>query len=94
MANLLVGLSVRHLGGTGSQVLARAAGHMDKIIEASEEEIAAVEGIGPIIAASIKRFFSLPRNRQVVERLRHAGVNFQGRAHPTWPRPSPACPSS
>jgi DNA ligase (NAD+) len=78
LANLLVGLSIRHLGTNGSQVLARALGHMDKIMEAPEDEIAAVEGIGSVIAASIKRFFSLARNRQVVERLRSAGVNFQG----------------
>jgi DNA ligase (NAD+) len=57
-------------------------GHMDRVIEAPEDEIAAIEGIGPVIAASIKRFFSLPRNRQVVERLRSAGVNFEGPAAP------------
>ncbi len=78
LANLLVGLSVRHLGANGSQLLARAMGHLDRLMEASEEEIAAVEGIGPVIAASVKRFFSLPRNREVVERLRAAGVNFAG----------------
>ena len=82
LANLLVGLSVRHLGSAGSQVLARAMGHMDKLLEAPEEEIAAVEGIGPVIAASITRFFALPRNRQVIERLRQAGVNFQGPGAP------------
>ncbi|MDA8300031.1 MAG: NAD-dependent DNA ligase LigA [Actinomycetota bacterium] len=78
LANLLVGLSVRHLGANTSQLLARSFGHLDRIMEAREEEIAAVEGIGPVIAASIKKFFSLPRNRQVVERLRSAGLNFEG----------------
>jgi DNA ligase (NAD+) len=51
---------------------------MDRVMDAPEDEIAAVEGIGPVIAASIKRFFSMPRNREVVERLRAAGVNFEG----------------
>ncbi len=78
LANLLVGLSVRHLGANTSQLLARSFGHLDRIMEAREEEIAAVEGIGPVIAASIEKFFSLPRNRQVVERLRSAGLNFEG----------------
>jgi DNA ligase (NAD+) len=82
LANLLVGLSIRHLGTNGSQVLARALGHMDRIMGAPEDQIAAVEGIGPVIAASIKRFFSMPANREVVERLRAAGVNFEGPSAP------------
>jgi DNA ligase (NAD+) len=83
LANLLVGLSIRHLGGTGSQVLARALGHLDRIMGASVEEMAAVEGIGPTIAASVAEFFALDRNRDVVERLRSAGVNFEGPEGPT-----------
>ena len=82
MANLLVGLSIRHLGTNGSQVLARAMGHMDRVIDAPEEEIAGVEGIGQVIAASIKRFFSLPRNREVVERRAPPGSTSKDRALP------------
>jgi DNA ligase (NAD+) len=82
LANLLVGLSIRHLGTNGSQVLARAMGHLDRIIDAPEEEMAAIEGIGPVIAASIAQFFSLPRNRQVIDRLREAGLNFEGPGAP------------
>ncbi|HMK96284.1 MAG TPA: NAD-dependent DNA ligase LigA, partial [Acidimicrobiales bacterium] len=58
LANLLFGLSVRHLGSNGSQLLAAAMGHMDRIMEAPEQEIAVIEGIGPVIAASVKRFFA------------------------------------
>jgi DNA ligase (NAD+) len=83
LANLLVGLNIRHLGGTGSRVLARAMGHLDRIMEASEEEIAAVEGIGPIIAKSVHEFFANEANRAVVERLRESGLNFEGPAAPT-----------
>ncbi len=86
LANLLVGLSIRHLGGTGSQVLARATGHLDRIMAASVEKVAAIEGIGPVIAASIHEFFALDRNRQVVERLRAAGVNFEGPMAPEVPQ--------
>jgi DNA ligase (NAD+) len=78
LANLLVGLSIRNLGPNGSQVLARAFGHLDRIMEAPEQQMAEVEGIGPIIAASVHAFFALPRNRALVERLRQAGLNFTG----------------
>jgi len=80
LANLLVGLSIRHLGSTGSQVLARSLGHLDRIMAASVEEMAGVEGVGQVIATSVHEFFALERNREVVERLRAAGVNFAGPA--------------
>jgi DNA ligase (NAD+) len=86
LANLLVGLSIRHLGGTGSQVLARALGHLDRIMGAPVEEMATIEGIGPVIAASVGQFFALEVNRDVIERLRTAGVNFQGPEGPTAPQ--------
>jgi DNA ligase (NAD+) len=82
LANLLVALGVRHLGGTGSQVLARAMGNLDRIMSATKEELAAIDGIGPVIAESVADFFSLPSNRAVIERLRAAGVNFVGEAAP------------
>ncbi|HEY2300268.1 MAG TPA: NAD-dependent DNA ligase LigA [Acidimicrobiales bacterium] len=78
LANLLVALSIRHLGGTGAQVLARAMGDLDHILSASGETMAGIEGIGPVIAASVVEFFALDRNRDVVERLRAAGLNFAG----------------
>jgi DNA ligase (NAD+) len=80
LANLLVGLSIRHLGSTGSQVLARSMGSLDRIMTASVDEMATVEGVGPVIAASVHQFFGLPRNREVVERLRSAGLNLEGPA--------------
>ncbi|MGH9125644.1 MAG: NAD-dependent DNA ligase LigA, partial [Acidimicrobiales bacterium] len=86
LANLLVGLSIRHLGGTGSQVLARAMGHLDRIMAAPVEEMASIEGIGPVIAASVGRFFALEVDRDVVERLRQAGVNFEGPEAPSVPQ--------
>ncbi len=86
LANLLVGLSIRHLGGTGSQILARHFRHLDPIVAASPEELAEVEGIGPIIGASVARFFATPGNQRVVERLRRAGLNFEGPSAPGLPR--------
>ena len=78
LANLLAGLGIRHLGGAGSVVLARELGHMDRILAASEEELAAVEGIGPVIARSIRAYLDRPGVAELLERLRAAGVNFQG----------------
>jgi len=78
LANLLIGLSIRHLGGRGAEVLASALGHLDRIVSGSEEELAAVEGVGPVIAHSVSEFFALDRNRAVVDKLRLAGVNFEG----------------
>ncbi|HVL93142.1 MAG TPA: NAD-dependent DNA ligase LigA [Acidimicrobiales bacterium] len=86
LANLLVGLNIRHLGGTGSQVLARALGHLDRIEAASAEELARVEGIGPTIAASVARFFANEANRAVVAKLRAAGLNLAGPAAPDLPQ--------
>ena len=78
LANLLVALSIRHLGATGSQLLARHFHHLDRILEASAEELANVEGVGPIIGASVQRFFANESNRALVERLRAAGLNLRG----------------
>lgn len=78
LANLLVGLNIRHLGGAGSVTLAEHFGHLDRIEAASEEELAGVEGVGSIIATSVHQWFADPTNRQVIEKLRTAGVNLQG----------------
>jgi DNA ligase (NAD+) len=86
LTNLLVGLSIRHLGGAGSLLLARHFRHLDRIMSAAAEELAAVEGVGPTIGSSVQRFFALPRNREVVERLRKAGCNFEGPDAPDLPQ--------
>jgi DNA ligase (NAD+) len=86
LPNLLVGLSIRHLGPTGSEVLARSLGDLDRIMAASVEDMAQVEGVGPVIASSVAQFFALDTNREVVERLRAAGVNFEGPGGPTLPQ--------
>ncbi|MGH9165365.1 MAG: NAD-dependent DNA ligase LigA, partial [Acidimicrobiales bacterium] len=86
LANLLVGLNIRHLGATGSQVLARAMGHLDRIEAASGEELARVEGVGPTIAASVAAFFANEANQAVVAKLRSAGVNLAGPGAPDVPQ--------
>ncbi|MFP5318422.1 MAG: NAD-dependent DNA ligase LigA [Acidimicrobiia bacterium] len=78
LANLLFALQIPMLGYTGAERLASAMGHLDAVVEAPEETLAAVDGIGPKIAHSVRAFFDLDRNRQVVEKLRAAGVNLRG----------------
>jgi DNA ligase (NAD+) len=83
LANLLVGLGIRHLGGTGSQVLARAMSHLDRIMAAPVDEMAKIEGIGPVIARSVHEFFAQDATKVIVDKLRRAGVNFEGPSAPT-----------
>ena len=78
LANLLRGLNIRHLGTAGAELLAAHFGHMDRIAEAGEEELAAIDGIGPTIAASVRVWFDDDANRVLVEKLRDAGVTMEG----------------
>ena len=86
LPNLLVGLNIRHLGPAGSVALAAHFGHLDRIEAASEEEMAAVDGVGPIIAGAVREWFADDANRGVVEKLRAAGVNMEGTAAPELPQ--------
>jgi DNA ligase (NAD+) len=78
LAKLLVGLGIRHVGPTASIALSRELGSLDAIAAASREELAAVPGVGDVIAESVQAFFANERNRALIEKLRAAGVNFQG----------------
>ncbi len=82
LANLLVGLNIRHLGPAGAEALAAHFGHLDRILAASVEELSAVEGVGPVIAESVREWAADPANQQVVEKLRDAGVNLTGPERP------------
>ena len=74
LSRLLVGLGIRHLGPTGARAVARAFGTLDALMAADEKALAAVDGIGSIIADSVAEFLAAPVNQSVVERLRAAGV--------------------
>jgi DNA ligase (NAD+) len=75
-ARLLVGLGIRHVGGTVARLIARTFRSMDDLLAASEEEIAAVEGVGPIIAASLAEWSNEPANRALIARLGEGGVRL------------------
>ncbi|WP_240929494.1 NAD-dependent DNA ligase LigA [Streptomyces coryli] len=74
---VITGLSIRHVGPVAAQALAREFRSLDRIMEASEEELAAAEGVGPTIAASLKDWFAVDWHREIVERWRAAGVTME-----------------
>ncbi|MFC5887951.1 NAD-dependent DNA ligase LigA [Kitasatospora sp. CM 4170] len=76
LARFLNGLSIRHVGPVAAQELAREFRDLDRIFGASEEELAAVEGVGPIIARSIKEWYQVDWHREILEKWRAAGVRF------------------
>lgn len=86
LGNLLFGLNIVHLGQTGAAILAEGLGSMDAILDAPVDDIAAIDGIGPVIAGSVRAFFDEPANRELVERLRDAGLNFTGPERSTLPQ--------
>ncbi|MDH6704928.1 DNA ligase (NAD+) [Kitasatospora sp. MAA19] len=76
LARFVNGLSIRHVGPVAAQELAREFRDLEKIFEASEEELAAVEGVGPTIARSIKEWYAEEWHRGILEKWREAGVRF------------------
>ncbi|HTV72771.1 MAG TPA: NAD-dependent DNA ligase LigA [Candidatus Acidoferrales bacterium] len=76
LARLLAALNIRYVGAQNAALLAGAFGTMDAIEQASEEEFAQVEGIGPQIARSVAFFFAQPQNRAVIDRLHADGVEM------------------
>lgn len=74
---VLVGLGIRHVGTVAAQTLERAFGSVEALLEASQEQLEGIEGIGPTTASSIVEFFAEPQNRRVIEKLRAAGVRME-----------------
>jgi DNA ligase (NAD+) len=86
LSNLLTALGIRHIGGTAAAALAATFGDLDRLMAASEEELASVEGIGVVIAISLVKFFGSEDNRAVIERLRSGGVRFTAAEAPQLPQ--------
>ncbi|MEC3954618.1 NAD-dependent DNA ligase LigA [Nocardia sp. CDC153] len=74
---VLVGLSIRHCGPTAARALATAFGSMDRIREASAEELAATDGVGPTIAAAVTEWFTVPWHLDIVDKWAAAGVRME-----------------
>jgi DNA ligase (NAD+) len=73
---VIMGLGIRFVGERTAQFLAEHYGSLDAIMESSEAELLDVQEVGPRIAASIREFFDEKKNRELVERLRKAGLRF------------------
>jgi DNA ligase (NAD+) len=78
LERVIYGLGIRMVGERTAQFLAEHFGSMDALMSASEEDLQAVNEIGPRVSLSIREFFDEPKNRALVERLRKAGLTFRG----------------
>src|SRR5207302_10740926 len=76
MPRVLVGLGIRFDGARTAVLLPEAFGRMDAIADAGIETLQQAEEVGPKVGESIHEFFREPRNRELVERLRAAGLKF------------------
>ena len=75
---VLFGIGIRYVGVRAAQVLARTFGSIEALMAASLEELERVPDVGPVVAASLRAFFDEPRNRDLLDRLRKAGVKMEG----------------
>ncbi|NED89697.1 NAD-dependent DNA ligase LigA [Streptomyces sp. SID11233] len=89
LARILTGLSIRHVGPVAAQELARQFRSIDRIDEATEQELSDADGVGPIIAASVKAWFAEEWHREILRKWREAGVRMEdeGAGEDEGPRP-------
>lgn len=83
LGRLLYALGARHVGETTARDLARHFGSMEAVMAADEEALLQVNDVGPVVAASILRFFGEPHNREVIGALQDAGVHAQAEELPS-----------
>lgn len=77
LADLLHAIGIRFVGQRVATILAEHFLHLDRLMEASREELEEIEEIGPKVADSVATFFEDEENRELIERLREAGVSFE-----------------
>ena len=73
---VLVSLSIRHVGPVAARSLMNSLGSIDKVFSASEQELARVDGVGAVVAATIKEWISIDWHKDIVQAWKKAGVNF------------------
>ncbi|SFP13168.1 NAD-dependent DNA ligase LigA [Amycolatopsis rubida] len=83
---VIVALSIRHVGPTAAQALAREFGSLQRIEDASEEELADVDGVGPTIAHAVQEWFEVDWHREIVEKWRRSGVRMEEERDESIPR--------
>ena len=86
---LVYGLGIRHVGERAAQVLAGAFGAIEAMAAASEEQLQAVDEVGPVLAASVREWFAEPANQRLIEKLAAAGVKTSGPVAPPPPTDGP-----
>ncbi|WP_405822504.1 NAD-dependent DNA ligase LigA [Streptomyces sp. NBC_01390] len=89
LARIITGLSIRHVGPVAAEALAREFRSIERIEQASEEELATTDGVGPIIAASLKEWFAVDWHQEILRKWRAAGVRMEeeGSGEDEGPRP-------
>lgn len=87
LPRLIYALGIRHVGEATARDLARHFGSLDRVIQASYDELLMVNDVGPVVAQAIRQFFDEPHNLEGIEQLRAAGVS--------WPEgdPAPSAPA-
>jgi DNA ligase (NAD+) len=83
---VLVALSIRHVGPTAARALAAEFGSLERIEQASLEELAAAEGVGPTIATAVAEWFAVDWHRAIVDKWRAAGVRMEDERDESIPR--------
>ncbi|MBT3163282.1 NAD-dependent DNA ligase LigA [Streptomyces sp. Vc74B-19] len=77
LARVLTSLSIRHVGPVAAEALAREFRSIERIEQATEEELAGTEGVGPTIAASLKEWFATDWHREIIRKWKAAGVRME-----------------
>ncbi|HOR28920.1 MAG TPA: NAD-dependent DNA ligase LigA [Candidatus Sumerlaeota bacterium] len=77
LANLIYALGIRFVGSAGARLLVRRYASIDALIAAGEEELTAIDGVGEVVARSVREFIAEEKNRRLIERLRMHGVNLE-----------------
>jgi DNA ligase (NAD+) len=80
LSRLIYGLGIRHVGEKAAATLSRRLRSMERLLDAPQEALESVPEIGPVLAASVRAFADEPHNRQLVARLKEAGVNMRSLA--------------
>ncbi|GAB3907588.1 NAD-dependent DNA ligase LigA [Kibdelosporangium lantanae] len=83
---VLVSLSIRHVGPTAARALAIEFGTLDRLFEATDEELAAAEGVGPTIITALREWWEVDWHREIVDRWRAAGVTMEDERDESIPR--------
>ncbi|MBA2446895.1 MAG: NAD-dependent DNA ligase LigA, partial [Chloroflexi bacterium] len=77
LSRLIFALGIRHVGDQVAGLLADHFGSLDRLMQATKEDVVAIEGVGPKIAEAIVEYFADDASRRVIERLRAAGLRFE-----------------